>query len=197
MACPNNDNHVYEITTELPKSVTVIRNGSVINANQSGINPLVDLDGGWLRAANVQGNYGTQYYSDKIACSGIPGIAPGKWIHPLVWESYCPDKGTRREVKLIELYTNSMGPGCNEFCNSLTDIGGNPRKPVSCGGTDPDIFTYNPGTVANDAVQGQVQEMQAESDATAADEIAAKRKKIFGVALIIFLLMALFYLFIW
>lgn len=180
--------------TEPHQAVTVVRNGSIVQApSYPGVD---DGNGGWTRVANSGANTLTGYYSDKARCNGTPGLLPGIWKTPLVWESYCQNYGVKRELTMQSLYSGAMASDCNTFCNSITDLGGNPRKPEVCGGSDPNISDYNPGVVAGEEVQGQITELQNAASDVANEVINENRKKIFCSAIIIFLMIALLYLFI-
>lgn len=167
----------------LTQAVTVVRDGHLING----------MDG-VSYAANTEANYLTGYFSDQAKCNLSPGALPGHWKTPLVWESYCHGVGVKRELTQIELFGNACGNGAANFCESLTDQGGNKRKPLICGGTDPNIFVYNPSNVAVSEVQGEFQNMQADAEEIASDLIMEQRKKIFAIALIIVVVIVLLFM---
>lgn len=173
-------NQFFETTNQ---EFTVIRNGSIT----SGPGPT----GGWNRMVNVGGNQLTGYYSDKATCNVTPGALPGRWKTPLVWESLCYGVGTQRQLSLLELYGNACGSNSASFCNSLKDQGGHSRRPIACGGTDPDIITYNPQQAAEQGLQGTFESMQAEADTIASQLVLDTRKRIFLVALLVLLVIVI------
>lgn len=98
---------------------------------------------------------------------------------------------------MIELFGNAcsqQGNRAQVFCDGLTDQGGNPRKPIVCGGTDPNQITYNATTTGISEVQDDIAAMQQAAADLANETIANTRKKIFGSAIVLFLIIALAYL---
>jgi len=150
----------------------------------------------FTRMASPEGNYTTGYFSEKATCNKTPGAGPGTWAAPNQWQSTCHGPGVKRELTQIELQGNAFQHGPNsDFCNTLTDQGGNPRKPVVCGGTDANIYTYNPVNAALEGLGGTFTDLSNESDQLAAQLVQQQRKRIFTysaagllVALIIYLI---------
>jgi hypothetical protein len=145
--------------------------------------------------ATAEANTLTGYYSNKSKCSPYPGSLPGEPRSASEWQSYCHNN-SNHELTLIELYyntciRNNAHGEREEFCNSITDKGGNKRTPIACGGTDPDIFIYNPAQVAAGEIGNQLEDIDSAAKAAAAKTIADTRKKIFAVALVIVVLVIL------
>lgn len=149
------------------------------------------------RWVTPQGNYATGYFSDQAKCNKTPGALPGIWAAPNQWQSTCHGVGVKRELTQLELHANACSGGeiNQNFCNSLTDQGGNPRKPLVCGGTDANIYTYNPVNAALEGLGGTFTDLSNESDQLAAQLVQEQRKRIFTysaigllVALIIYLI---------
>lgn len=148
----------------------------------------------FTRKAKPAGNFLTGYYSDKATCNRTPGALPGQWTAINQWQSTCHGVGVKRELTSIELFGNACGAGASAFCNSLTDQGGNPRKPIVCGGTDPNIFTYNPTQAALAGLQDEFGDMSAEAGAIANKIILEQRKKIWGITAVIIIVAIIIYL---
>jgi len=150
--------------------------------------------------ATALGNTLTGYYSNMAKCTGYPGNGEGTWQSQRTWQSTCHGQGVLRPLTLLDLYKSTsciygLQPGYKEaFCNSITDQGGNPRRPQLCGGSDPNIFVYNPTQEGISEVQGAASLIADEADAAAAGIVTDTRKKIFAVALIIVMLIVLYFL---
>lgn len=144
--------------------------------------------------AKPAGNFLSGYYSDKASCNKVPGAMPGEWRSISEWVTSCHGPGIKRQLTMIELFGNACGNNAQAFCNSLTDQGGNPRKPIVCGGSDPNQFNYNPTSIGTGEVQDQLNELQQSADDLANEIVATTRKKIFAAGLILFLIIALAYL---
>jgi len=137
----------------------------------------------------VSGNAPTGYYSNKAKCSPYPGSSPGNWRSPNEWVSACHNY-VKHELTLVELYYNACRVNNShgereDFCNSIEDIGGNKRRPIACGGTDPDIFTYNPVAVAQSEVSGALGDLQSISEDIASEAISKTRKNIAIVTVVL------------
>ena len=167
----------------LNHAVTVVRDGHLIGGQD-----------GFSYAANAGANVLTGYYSDKARCNLSPGALPGHWKTPLVWESYCHGTDVHREITLLELLGNACGAGSANFCESLVDLGGNKRKPIACGGSDPNLYEYNPATAAQTNLKGTFAGLESDSNKIAEEFINDGRKKIFAIALVVLVVVVLIYL---
>ena len=150
--------------------------------------------------ATVLGNTLTGYFSDKAKCTGYPGNGPGTWANQRHWQSTCNGPGVKRELTLLDLYKSTsciygLQPSYKqEFCNSITDQGGNPRRPQLCGGNDPNVFVYNPTQQGISESAGLAEEIADEAQGVATGMVSETRKKIFAVALVLIMLIVLYFL---
>ncbi len=136
------------------------------------------------------GNLLSGYFSDNAKCNYTPFANPGIQEGPYKWRTTCAGPGTLRQLTLLELLSNSCNsdPAQRElFCSTLKDQGGNKRVPVACGGTDANIYTYNPANVLNELSDVKAQ-MDEETAAIAEDIIEQNRRVIFLLALIILII---------
>lgn len=101
----------------------------------------------------------------------------------------CPTTrdGKSYPLYLVELYSNACAKGIQntidfkqreDFCNSITDLAGNKKRPRACGGTDPDVYIDDPTGVA---IKNATEKINKESEKITEEiekKIAFKRKVI-------------------
>lgn len=150
---------------------------------------------GFTRKINFLGKQPSGYWSDKAWCHrGLEGAPPGLYVSPKEWNPLpCPTG--LREITVDELwfnacYINSDNAGYRQhainFCDTLTDNSGNPRRPIACGGTDPDQFVNDPVQSGINAAGVLIEELSGFKADEISEELSAfRRNVIIGVIVVI------------
>lgn len=146
--------------------------------------------GSYAQKATPEANVLTNYWSDKCNCSSAEDAVrtgpPGTLCY-----------GVKRQLTLLDLYGCACNPCANPgFCDSITDSSGTPHKPIVCGGTEPEVYSYSAQNEALQNVQGDLQDINSNAFSEAQQKVIETRKKVFSILGILLLVMAIAYL-IW